>query len=110
MMQFAGTLFLSLTFYPSTLDAQTAAADASSSQASVWVSDGCSAEFATGAVADAKPTTPKAPSHIPNAGFLLVDDEGLHECTLLNRSLGYHCAVSVFSWSGPPGCSVRCAW
>jgi Protein of unknown function (DUF3011) len=44
-------------------------------QASVWVSDGCSAEFATGAVADAKPTKPKTPTYIPNAGFLLVDDE-----------------------------------
>jgi DUF3011 family protein len=44
-------------------------------QSSVWVSDGCSAEFATGAVADAKPAKPKAPTHIPNAGFLLVDDE-----------------------------------
>ena len=44
-------------------------------QTSVWVSDGCSAEFATGAVADAKPTKPKAPTYIPNAGFLLVDDE-----------------------------------
>jgi DUF3011 family protein len=130
MMQIAGTLFLSLTFFPTTLVAQTAGADASSSpasaavspqaalppitcastpgkrtecpaetsrgvvllrsrgeapcllgrtwgydQASVWVSDGCSAEFATGAVADAKPTRPKAPTHIPNAGFLLVDDE-----------------------------------
>src|SRR6185436_8315395 len=130
MTQIAGTLFLSLTFFPTTLVAQTAGADASSSpasaavspqaapqpitcastpgkrtecpadtsrgvvllrsrgeapcllgrtwgydQASVWVSDGCSAEFATGAVADAKPTKPKAPTHIPNAGFLLVDDE-----------------------------------
>ena len=130
MLQIAGTLFLSLTFFPTTLIAQTAGADASGSpasapvspqaapqpvscastpgqrtecpadtsrgvvllrsrgeapcllgrtwgydQASVWVSDGCSAEFATGAVADAKPTKPKAPTHIPNAGFLLVDDE-----------------------------------
>ena len=24
----------------------------------------------------------------------------LHECILLNRSLGHGCAVSVFSWSG----------
>src|SRR5688572_10692087 len=43
-------------------------------QTSVWVSDGCSAEFVTGAVAEATPTKPKAPSHIPNVGFLLVDD------------------------------------
>ena len=129
-MQIAGALFVWLTFIPTTLVAQTGAADASSTpasapvspqaapqpvtcastpgqrtqcpadtsrgvvllrsrgdapcllgrtwgydQASVWVSDGCSAEFATGAVADAKPTKPKAPTHIPNAGFLLVDDE-----------------------------------
>ena len=44
-------------------------------QTSVWVSDGCSAEFVTGAVADAKPTKPTTPTYIPNAGFLLVDDE-----------------------------------
>ena len=44
-------------------------------QNNVWVSDGCSAEFATGAVADAKQTKGKAPTHVPNAGFLLVDDE-----------------------------------
>ena len=30
-------------------------------QSSVWVSDGCSAEFATGTVADAKPTKPQGP-------------------------------------------------
>jgi len=43
-------------------------------QTSVWVSDGCSAEFATGA---AEPDTKKrsAPRHVPNVGFLLVDDE-----------------------------------
>ena len=44
-------------------------------QTSVWVSDGCSADFATGVVADAKQTKGKAPTHVPNAGFLLVDDE-----------------------------------
>ena len=42
-------------------------------QTSVWVSDGCSAEFATGAAAEPETTKPKAPSHIPNVGFLLFD-------------------------------------
>ena len=43
-------------------------------QTSVWVSDGCSAEFATGpAQADEKKA--KTPTHVPNVGFLLVDDE-----------------------------------
>ncbi len=44
-------------------------------QASVWVSDGCSADFATGAVAEAEPTKQKAPFHVPNVGFLLVDTD-----------------------------------
>jgi Protein of unknown function (DUF3011) len=44
-------------------------------QAGVWVSDGCSADFATGAVAGAEPTKQKAPFHVPNVGFLLVDTE-----------------------------------
>ena len=44
-------------------------------QASVWVSDGCSADFATGAGADTGPTKQKAPSHVPNVGFLLFDGE-----------------------------------
>ena len=42
-------------------------------QSSVWVSDGCSAEFATGPAAESGATQPKAPSYIPNAGFLLAD-------------------------------------
>jgi hypothetical protein len=42
-------------------------------QTSVWVSDGCSAEFATGPAAEPETTKPKAPSHIPNVGFLLFD-------------------------------------
>ena len=42
-------------------------------QSGVWVSDGCSAEFATGPAQDSGATQPKAPSYIPNAGFLLVD-------------------------------------
>jgi hypothetical protein len=42
-------------------------------QSSVWVSDGCAAEFATGPATKSGSTEPKAPTYIPNAGFLLVD-------------------------------------
>ena len=42
-------------------------------QSSVWVSDGCAAEFATGPAAEPAATEPKGPTYIPNAGFLLVD-------------------------------------
>ena len=41
----------------------------------VWVSDGCSAEFATGPAAEPETTTPKAPAYVPNAGFLLFDGD-----------------------------------
>ena len=41
----------------------------------VWVSDGCSAEFATGPATEPQTTTPKAPSYVPNAGFLLFDGD-----------------------------------
>jgi len=44
-------------------------------QTSVWVSDGCSAEFGTGSVVQAQTTKPKAPSHVPNVGFLLFDGD-----------------------------------
>jgi hypothetical protein len=44
-------------------------------QTSVWVSDGCSAEFVTGAAVEAETTKPKPPSHVPNVGFLLVDND-----------------------------------
>src|SRR3954466_15123995 len=46
-------------------------------QTSVWVSDGCSAEFRTGAGAEPEPdsTKPKPLSHIPNVGFLIVDSD-----------------------------------
>jgi hypothetical protein len=44
-------------------------------QASVWVSDGCSAEFGTGTAADPQASKPKPLSHIPNVGFLLVDGD-----------------------------------
>ncbi|AMY09159.1 hypothetical protein LuPra_02372 [Luteitalea pratensis] len=42
-------------------------------QGSVWVSDGCSADFSTGIIVVEPATTkPKPLSHIPNVGFLLV--------------------------------------
>ncbi len=44
-------------------------------QTSVWVSDGCSAEFVTGAAVEPETTKPKPLSYIPNAGFLLVDND-----------------------------------
>ena len=44
-------------------------------QTSVWVSDGCSAEFVTGSAVAPETTKPKPLSHIPNVGFLLVDNE-----------------------------------
>ena len=42
-------------------------------QTSVWVSDGCSAEFGTGSAVEPETTKPKRP-HIPNVGFLIVDN------------------------------------
>jgi hypothetical protein len=44
-------------------------------QASVWVADGCRAEFGTGPVQASETTKAKPLSHIPNVGFLLVDSE-----------------------------------
>ena len=44
-------------------------------QTSVWVSDGCSAEFGTGPAVAPDTKKPKPLTHIPNVGFLLVDDE-----------------------------------
>ncbi len=44
-------------------------------QTSVWVSDGCSAEFATGPSSEPAETKPKPLTHIPNVGFLLVDND-----------------------------------
>ena len=44
-------------------------------QTSVWVSDGCSAEFGTGTVAEPQTTKPKPLSHVPNVGFLLFDGD-----------------------------------
>jgi hypothetical protein len=44
-------------------------------QTSIWVSDGCSAEFAAGVVEPEPPTKKKTPSYVPNAGFLLFDGE-----------------------------------
>jgi Protein of unknown function (DUF3011) len=42
-------------------------------QISVWVADGCSAEFGTAPAAEPETTRPKPLSYIPNVGFLLVD-------------------------------------
>ena len=44
-------------------------------QTSVWVSDGCTAEFGTGAPPEAQDAKAKAPTYVPNAGFLLFDGE-----------------------------------
>jgi hypothetical protein len=44
-------------------------------QTSIWVSDGCSAEFITGQAAQPEATKPKPLQHIPNVGFLLFDGE-----------------------------------
>jgi hypothetical protein len=43
-------------------------------QTSIWVSDGCSAEFKTGAGGE-ETSKPKAPSYVPNVGFLLFDGD-----------------------------------
>jgi hypothetical protein len=44
-------------------------------QTSIWVSDGCSAEFLTGGAAESDAKTPGTPRHVPNVGFLLFDGE-----------------------------------
>jgi hypothetical protein len=44
-------------------------------QASVWVSDGCSADFKGGASVEPGTTQQKAPAYVPNVGFLLVDGD-----------------------------------
>src|SRR5580765_5454252 len=44
-------------------------------QTSIWVSDGCSAEFATAHTVDAASTKIGAPKHVPNVGFLIFDGE-----------------------------------
>ena len=42
----------------------------------IWVSDGCSGNFLTGApLQETAPTKQKAPEHVPNVGFLLYDGE-----------------------------------
>ena len=43
-------------------------------QTSIWVSDGCSGEFATRPGAGPE-TNPGTPRYVPNAGFLLVDHD-----------------------------------
>jgi hypothetical protein len=44
-------------------------------QASVWVADGCTAEFGTGPVPQPETKKPRPLSHIPNVGFLLFDGD-----------------------------------
>ena len=44
-------------------------------QNGVWVSDGCSGEFATGNAQPAKEAERKTPRHVPNVGFLLFDGD-----------------------------------
>src|SRR3954469_17075091 len=44
-------------------------------QTSVWVSDGCSAVFGTGAAVSPESSKPKPLSYVPNAGFLLFDGD-----------------------------------
>jgi Protein of unknown function (DUF3011) len=44
-------------------------------QTSVWVADGCSAEFGTGPVGEAQATRPRPLSHVPNVGFRLFDGD-----------------------------------
>jgi hypothetical protein len=44
-------------------------------QTSIWVSDGCSADFATAHTVEAVSTKLGAPRHVPNVGFLLFDGE-----------------------------------
>jgi hypothetical protein len=44
-------------------------------QTSVWVSNGCSAEFVTGPAVEPETKKPRPLSHIPNVGFLLVDND-----------------------------------
>jgi hypothetical protein len=44
-------------------------------QTSIWVSDGCSGEFATGGAAATEPPKIVTPRHVPNVGFLLFDGE-----------------------------------
>src|SRR6478609_4305333 len=44
-------------------------------QASVWVSDGCSAEFGVTAGNEPPKTQPNAPAYVPNLGFLLINSD-----------------------------------
>ena len=44
-------------------------------QTTVWVSDGCSAEFGTGTATAPDATSVSPPRHVPNVGFLLLDGD-----------------------------------
>src|SRR4051812_23589224 len=44
-------------------------------QTSIWVSDGCSAEFSTGRSAETDTTKPGPLRHVPNVGFLIFDGD-----------------------------------
>ena len=44
-------------------------------QTTVWVSDGCSAEFGTGTATPPDATSVSPPRHVPNVGFLLFDGD-----------------------------------
>jgi hypothetical protein len=44
-------------------------------QTSIWVSDGCSGDFMTGAAPEATSSRVAAPRHAPNVGFLIFDGD-----------------------------------
>src|SRR3954471_20041778 len=44
-------------------------------ETSIWVSDGCSAEFSTGRSAETDTTKPGPLRHVPNVGFLIFDGD-----------------------------------
>ena len=55
---------------------------------SVWVSDGCTAEFGTGQATPSEPAQPKPLSHIPNVGFLLIDRQPRQDHVAFRLCLG----------------------
>ena len=44
-------------------------------QTSIWVSEGCSGEFATGPTTATRAATVPPPRHVPNVGFLVFDGD-----------------------------------